>query len=107
MSEVTDFELLSRLEALEVAVASGAAAINSPASVLVGRTVSGGSYPTAATAFYRVQALTVDGTEVEGGSVSFADDGPVFLAANLGASVPSVGTKVILFGASGRWVFRF
>lgn len=78
--------------------------------VQVCRTVAGDEpYPTAPNRFYLVVPLAETGPETEGGAVSFSDrlDGS-FLAAHVGANVPPVGARVIVFHAEGvGFVFEY
>jgi hypothetical protein len=71
------------------------------------QTTTVASYPTAASAFYAVAALTVLGTEVEGGAATITAGTTPFYALNLGTAIPPSGTQVIVTFVDHRWVFRY
>lgn len=75
--------------------------------VLFGRTVAIGTYPTSANAWYGVQPCAPAGNEVEGQPAT-VENLPTYnpvLAYNTGATVPPVGTVVILFNNFNSWYF--
>jgi len=81
--------------------------------VVVGKTSTAGSYPTAVSAFYAIQPVTLYGTQSEGSAVTFntgpltGGTYPVFYAYNIGTARPFQGTYVICRWTGTRWVFRF
>ncbi len=72
---------------------------------IVGRTVNGGSYPTAAQRFYKMEVVSVTGDEVEGGAPTLTLGGE-FFAVNLGTAIPAVGTDHVVSHVPWRFVFR-
>lgn len=75
-------------------------------SLLV-QTTTQTTYPTNANAYYAVFAVDVTGAETEGATPTFAVQGGLFFALNLGDSVPDVGTNVVAECIGGTWCFRF
>lgn len=64
------------------------------------------SYPTSARAFYSCAPVILLGSEVEGGTGTFADGDSPFLALNLGSKAPPPGTYLLVTFVADRWVFR-
>lgn len=58
---------------------------------------AGSTYPASANRYFWVQPLEESGPEVEGGAVSYTNRSSPFLAAHSGATLPTVGTKVLVF----------
>ncbi len=77
----------------------------SPALLL--KTLTVGTYPTAAQSYYAVQAIRPGGTESEGSAVTFTAITGTFYAMNVGSAIPPSGTYVIGSLVRGRWVFRY
>jgi hypothetical protein len=77
------------------------------APVRVGLTASGGSYPTSANVFYKIEDSEVTGTETEGSAGAVTGDDSFFYAYNCGTAAPPVGTKVVCTLVPYRWVFNF
>jgi hypothetical protein len=65
------------------------------------------TYPTEAKRFYGVRRVRVTGIQEEGATATFEEVGPVFYAANLGNSVPPVGTIVDATFVPYRWSFSY
>jgi hypothetical protein len=66
------------------------------------------SYPVAASAFYACNPELLTGPETEGAAATFtADTATVVFAVNVGTAIPPNGTKLVIHGAGGRWVFRY
>jgi hypothetical protein len=77
-----------------------------PGAILV-KTIAVGTYPTAAGAFYAVQAVDPGGAEAEGNAGTFTDVAGTFYATNAGTAVPPSGTRLIAIPSGGRWTFTF
>jgi hypothetical protein len=71
------------------------------------KTVTVASYPTVAKRFYGVRRVRVTGSQAEGATATYTEEGPVFFAANLGNSVPPVGTIVEATFLPYRWAFTY
>lgn len=69
---------------------------------------TGGSFPTVAGRYYKVQPQLVLGTEAENQSGSFTAGTGEFYALNIGPNVPVNGTsKVVCSHVPHRWVFEY
>lgn len=81
------------------------------AAAVLAQTVAVTTYPTAAQAYYGAIAAEIDGTENEGDSATYVQQGTqptaLFFAWNAGTEVPPVGTTVVCHAVGGRWVFRY
>lgn len=76
-------------------------------SVLI-KTITVATYPGTPSAFFACQPLSIDGTEREGAIATLTVDASrTFYAYNLGTQVPPPGTRLIVTGCNGRWVFRY
>jgi hypothetical protein len=66
------------------------------------------TYPTSAAEFYACNPELLTGPETEGAAATFtADTATVVFAVNVGTAIPPNGTKLVIHGAGGRWVFRY
>jgi hypothetical protein len=74
---------------------------------LLAQTLSLGSYPTSAMAFFAVTPMGLLGTEAEGSTGVTASAGGTFFALNLGPAIPPVGTQVLVTFVGNRWVFSY
>lgn len=97
-----------RQEELDALAAQGRLGGNLGEPCLVGITTSDGTYPVVARSYFKVALNALGGTLGEGKPVTLTDLGLTDYAANLGGSVPPVGTPVRLDKVSGgRLVFRY
>lgn len=72
------------------------------------KTVTVGTYPATAQAYFGVQALRPGGDQKEGAAVTTTVTSRVFFAANTGTVKPPSGTiGIIVTFTGGRWVFRY
>lgn len=79
----------------------------SPSPVIVAQTKALTTYPTAAQRFYACKPVVVLGAEVEGGAGVITTEPATVMALNIGASIPPVGTNVILSYCANRWLFAY
>lgn len=78
------------------------------AAAVVCQTVSGGNYPTLASAYYDAVPVEVSGAEVEGGAATYTQQtGAALVVANLGSAVIPLGTTLVATLTGGRWVTRY
>ena len=76
-------------------------------SVLV-VTITVATYPNTPSAFFACRPLSIDGAEREGATATLTVDAArVFYAYNVGTQIPPAGTRLIVTGCNGRWVFRY
>jgi hypothetical protein len=73
----------------------------------LGQTTTITTYPTTAGLYYAVTPLSVGGSEAEGSTATFTSESGTVMAYNVGSTVPPNGTKVLVSGVGGRWVFRW
>src|SRR4051794_37147859 len=97
-------ESRGRLQALESDDATDGTPGGPPP--MVGRTASGGSYPSAPKSFFLMHEMILTGREVEGEPADLADSGRTFFAANVGGVVPTEGTDHLCEFVAYRWVFE-
>jgi hypothetical protein len=71
------------------------------------RTVSGGSYPTAAQRFYKLEAGFITAPATEGGAAAITWTGVFRFAYNHGTAIPPVGTLVLVAFTPYRWLFSY
>jgi len=78
-------------------------------TAVVCKTVAVGTYPTVAGKYFAVREQTLFGDETEGAVVTLADRSTnTFFAVHLGATVPPVGTQVLVVTTpEGRRTFRY
>jgi hypothetical protein len=75
---------------------------------IVGQTTTVSSYPSAASSFFAVNPLQINGSETEGSPASYVvDTTTLFYAYNLGTQVPPASTYIVAHAVGGRWVFRY
>lgn len=79
----------------------------SGALAMLCRTVAIDSYPTAAASYFGVVRVAVDAEPAEGSIPVFDDEADAFLAANIGAAVPPVGTLVLVFQSARGLMFKY
>jgi hypothetical protein len=77
------------------------------APCLIAKTTKLATYPTTAPSFYACTPATLLGSEVEGEAGTVAAGPSTFLALNLGAGVPPIGTAILATFVDCRWMFRF
>jgi hypothetical protein len=66
------------------------------------------TYPTSAAEFYACFPELLTGSETEGAVPTFTPDTATTLyALNVGTAIPPSGTKLVIHGVGGRWVFRY
>jgi len=71
----------------------------------VGKVISGSA---ASPSFFGMEAYSVTGAEVEGGTGTLTDAGAAFVALNLGSAIPVAGTTMVLCTFTDfRWTFRY
>lgn len=64
-----------------------------------------GTYPVAAQAGYWVIPQRDEGPETEGAPLALTEDGPGFIAVNIGNAIPPQGSTVLVDRAANRSVF--
>jgi hypothetical protein len=74
---------------------------------LLAQTLSLGSYPTSAAAYYACTPLGLLGTETEGSAGVTASAGATFFAFNTGSAIPPPGTQILVSQVGSRFVFSF
>lgn len=99
--------LLRRVESLQAQLDRLTAGDTVVEDTLVVQTVTVSSYPTSAARFYAVQAVDPTGTESENSTGSYGTPTGTFFAFNLGAAVPTSGTKTRISRSGGVWAFRY
>lgn len=77
------------------------------APCFVGKTTTVATYPASAATYFAMLAVTVTGTETEGGSGILTAGTDVTYALNLGTAIPPSGTYVICTLVDYRWTFRY
>jgi hypothetical protein len=78
------------------------------AAATLAQTTTVSTYPTTASAFYACIPADIDGSESEGASATYVQEGSAILYAwNAGTQIPPVGTTVVCHAVGGRWVFRY
>jgi len=66
------------------------------------------TYPTTAGSFYASNPTEIDGSEIEGGAVTYtADSTQIVFILNVGTQIPPAGTRLVAHAVGGRWVFRY
>lgn len=76
------------------------------APCVLAATINDGTYPTSPAVFYACTPLDLIGDETAGSAGTTSTAGATFYALNLGATIPPLGTKVLVTQL-GRWVFRY
>jgi len=99
--------LLRRIAELQAQLERETIGDTSTPDTLVVQTTTVSSYPTSAQRFYAVQAVDVSGTEAENQTGSYGTPSGTFYAFNVGASIPSSGTKLRVTLVGGFWLFRY
>jgi len=75
---------------------------------VLAQTTSVSSYPTSPSSFFACRPLSVDGLESEGADASFTPESArIIYAYNVGTATPPSGTKIVVTGCGGRWIFRY
>lgn len=77
------------------------------AVTVVGQTGTSGSYPVTARSVYRIELQRIIVTEKEGQPITYQALGRHVYAANLGTSVPPLGTPVEATLIGGKYVFTY
>jgi hypothetical protein len=77
-----------------------------PTSLLV-QTTTVAVYPTVAGRYYACTPVAVGGNEAENQTPTFAALTGVVYAANIGATVPPSGTKLVIDLTGDRYTFRY
>jgi hypothetical protein len=100
---------LMRLDAESADIDNARSAIASPSGApsIVARTKAVTTYPTVAARLFACEPLSVLGAEVEGTTATKTLRGGTTYAFNLGASIPPVGSEVLLTYVAYRWVFSY
>lgn len=107
MTPRDDAELLRLARAADEIADSGAGTPGPAGSVVVlARTKTVATYPTAANRYYAFQTLAVLGAETEGGAGTLTALGDTFFAYNCGTAIPASGTDHVVAFTGHRWVFR-
>jgi hypothetical protein len=96
--------LRRRMDALEAAVASMARRSDCGGTAIVLKVQAA---PAAAQKFVSVKAVTLDGTEVEGATVTLTEAGGAFTAANVGTKKPPADTILVGELLGGLWVVQY
>jgi hypothetical protein len=98
--------LRETLDDIERALGGRAAAAPSGGRVVLARTVSAGSYPTAGAMVYAFREMLDTGAAAQGAAVALSPTGDTFYAANFGVRVPAEGSDHFVYLAGGRGFFR-
>lgn len=93
-------ELEESLDALRTTTVAG-----NPTKLV--QTITVGTYPTSAQAFYAVKAVRPGGDQNEGAMVTTSVVSPTFYAANVGGTVPPNGTILLATLVGSRWVVQY
>jgi hypothetical protein len=78
------------------------------AAAILAQTTIVSTYPTTASAFYACLPADIDGSESEGASAIYVQEGSTTVYAwNAGTQIPPTGTTIVCHAVGGRWVFRY